>query len=79
MTVDESWIHHYTPKTKILSKKWPSRGELDSKKTKTTPSATKVMATVFWDSEGIIFINYFQHGKIITGQYSASLLDRLND
>ena len=36
------------------------------------------MATVFWDSHGVILINYIQKGKTITGAYYASLLDKLN-
>ena len=35
------------------------------------------MATVFWDSHGIILIDYLQNGKTITGAYYASLLDKL--
>lgn len=29
------------------------------------------MAIVFWDAKGIIFINYLEKGKTITGQYHA--------
>ena len=36
------------------------------------------MATVFWDSHGVILIDYLQKGKTITGTYYASLLDKLN-
>ncbi|GFX94317.1 mariner Mos1 transposase [Trichonephila clavipes] len=35
------------------------------------------MATVFWDSHGVILIYYLQKGKTITGAYYASLLDKL--
>ena len=35
------------------------------------------MATVFWDSHGVILIDYLQKGKSITGAYYASLLDKL--
>ena len=35
------------------------------------------MATVFWDSHGVILIDYFQIRKTITGAYYASLLDKL--
>ena len=40
-------------------------------------SPGKVMATVFWDSHGVILIDYLQKGKTITGAYYASLLDKL--
>jgi len=52
VTVDETWIHWYTPETKEQSKQWTSPGEPAPKKAKAVPSAGKVMATVFWDSQG---------------------------
>ena len=42
------------------------------------PSTGKVMATIFWDSHGIILIDYLQNGKAITGEHYASLLDRFD-
>ena len=73
VTVDETWIHYYTPKTNSQSKMWPEPGESAPKKAKTVPSAGKVMATIFWDSHGIILIDYLQKGKAITGEYYAML------
>lgn len=75
VTVDETWIHHYTPETKEQSKQWTSPGERAPKKAKTVQSAGKVMATVFWDSQGIILIDYLEKGRTITGQYYCDLLD----
>ena len=57
---------------------WTGPGESALKKAKTVPSAGKVMATIFRDSHGIILIGYLQNGKTITGEYHASLLDRLD-
>src|SRR5436189_5524165 len=34
ITVDETWIHHYTPETKIQSKQWTAKGEPAPKKQK---------------------------------------------
>jgi histone-lysine N-methyltransferase SETMAR len=78
VTVDETWIHHYTPETKVQSAQWVSPGERAPKKAKTVPSAGKVMATVFWDSQGIILIDYLEKGRTITGPYYSELLDRFN-
>ena len=66
MTVDETWIHHYTPEMKEQSKQWTSLGERAPKKAKTVPSAGKVMATVFRDSQGIIFADYLEKWRTIT-------------
>ncbi|WP_291969528.1 hypothetical protein, partial [Candidatus Symbiopectobacterium sp.] len=46
VTVDETWIHHYTPETKEQSKQWVTKGESAPKKAKTVPSTGKIMATV---------------------------------
>ena len=78
VTVDETWIHYYTPETKNQSKVWTRSGESAPKKAKTVPSAGKVMATIFWDSHGIILIDYLQKEKTVTGEYYASLLDRFD-
>jgi len=37
------------------------------------------MASVFWDAEGILFIDYLEKGKTITGEYYSSLLTRLDE
>ena len=77
ITVDETWIHHYQPETKEQSKQWVEAGERPPKKAKVIPSAGKVMATVFWDSQGVILIDFLEKGKSITGEYYASLLSNL--
>jgi hypothetical protein len=63
VTVDEIWIHHYTPEIKEQSNQWISPGKQAPKKAK----VGKVMATVFWDSKYIIFIAYLERGRTITG------------
>ena len=72
-SVIETWINYYTSETKNQSKM-----STEPKKAKTVPSAGKVMATIFWESHGIILIDCLQKGKIITGEYYASLLDRFD-
>jgi hypothetical protein len=37
------------------------------------------MASVFWDAEGILFIDYVEKGKTITGEYYSNLLTRLDE
>ena len=36
------------------------------------------MATVFWDSQGVIYIDYLEKSKMITGLYYAELLGRFD-
>jgi hypothetical protein len=42
------------------------------------PSAGKVMASVFWDAKGILFIDYFEESRTITVKYYSYLLTRLD-
>jgi histone-lysine N-methyltransferase SETMAR len=78
-TMDETWIHHYTPESKQQSKQWTEVGCSVPKKTKSVSSARKVMASVFWDAEDIFFIDYLEKGKRITGEYYYNLLTRLDE
>ena len=77
ITMDECWVHHYQPETKQQSKQWKHPSSPSPKKAKVIPSAGKVMASVFWDSQGVIFIDYLQRGHTITGQYYSDLLKKL--
>jgi hypothetical protein len=74
--MDETSIHHYTPESKQQSKQWT---EASCSATRSVPSAGKVMASVFWDAEGILFIDYLEKGKIITGEYYSNLLTTLDE
>jgi histone-lysine N-methyltransferase SETMAR len=76
--MDENWIYHYTPESKQQSKQWTEAGCSAPKKTRLVPSAIKAMASVFWDAEGILFINYLEKGKTMTGKYYSNLLTRLD-
>jgi hypothetical protein len=79
ITMDETWIHHYTPESKPQSKQWTESGCSAPKKTSSVPSAGKVMAWVFWDAEGILFIDYLEKGKTVTVECYSKLLTRLDE
>jgi hypothetical protein len=49
------------------------------KKTRPVPLAGNVMASVFWDAEGILFNDYLEKGKTITREYYSNLLTRLDE
>jgi hypothetical protein len=79
ITMDETWIHHYTPESKQQSKQWTEAGCSAPKKISSDQSAGKLMASVFWDAEGILFIDYLEKGKTITGEYCSNFLTRLDE
>ena len=78
VAMDEKWVHHFTPKAKQQSKQWKHAGSPPPKEAKTVPSAGKVMASVFWDADGILLIDYLQKGQTISDTHCASLLTPKN-
>jgi histone-lysine N-methyltransferase SETMAR len=78
ITMDETWIHHYTPEFKQQSKQWTEARCSAPKKTTSVPSAGKVMSSLIWDAEGILFIDYLEKGKTISGEYNSNLLMKLD-
>ena len=69
VTVDEPWVHYYEPENKAQSRQWVGPGTPRPKKFKTQPSAGKVMATVFWDAQGVIMLDFLANKSIITSAY----------
>ena len=64
-------------KTKRSSAAWTAVGENRPKRPKTQQWAGKIMASVFWDAHGILFIDYLEKGETINRDYYVALLDRL--
>jgi histone-lysine N-methyltransferase SETMAR len=56
ISMDETWIHYYTPEFKQQSKQWTEASCSAPNKTRSVPSAGKIMASVFWDAEGICLL-----------------------
>ena len=77
--VDETWIHHFTPESNQQSAEWTAAGESCPKQPKTQISAGKVLASIFWDALGILFIDYLEKRKTINGKYYIALLAHLKD
>jgi [histone H3]-lysine36 N-dimethyltransferase SETMAR len=79
VTVDETWVHHYDPESKRQSMEWRHQGSPPPKKFRVIPSAGKILSTVFWDFEGVLFVDYLPKGKTINGQYYANLIPQLRE
>ena len=47
-------------------------------KFQTERSVKKIMATVFWDSEGVILVDFLEGQKTITGNYYQEVLRKLH-
>jgi len=47
-------MHHWDPESKLETMQWKHVESPPPKKFRTQTSAGKVMATIFWDSEGLL-------------------------
>lgn len=79
VTQDETWVHHFDPESKSQSMMWKHMDSPTPKKFKVTMSAGKVMATVFWDNQGVIMTSYLPKGSTITAEYYAGELRQLRE
>jgi hypothetical protein len=77
VTGDETWANHYEPETKRQSLEWHHPQSPRKKKFKTTPSAGRVMITVFWDIDGVILVDVMARGEIINSDASIKTLKKL--
>lgn len=69
VAINDTWIHHYNPKSNQQSAKWMLLGESRPKCPKTQQSIGSFSQS-FLIPYGIIFTDYLEHGKTINMQYS---------
>ena len=62
VTGDESWVHHYTPKTRQASSTWKHRSSPRSSQVRHRISAGKVMLSLFFDYRGPLLIEFTERG-----------------
>ena len=74
VTMDETWTHHFTLESNRLSAERTAAGESRSKRPKMQASAGKVLAFIFWDVQGFLFIDFLEKGKTINSEYYIALL-----
>ena len=71
------WVYQYDPETKQQSKQWLPRGSSGPIKFKSERSVKKVKATVFWDSERVVLVDFLEGKKTVKGAYYVELLRKL--
>ena len=77
ITGDESWFHYYEPESKSQSKQWKRRDEPVPIKVNAASSVCKRMATVFWDNEGILLLDWLPEKTTINSDYYIEELKEL--
>jgi len=73
--VDETWVHHYQLETKQASQQWKHKESPTPTNFKVVPSASKVMAAVFWDMRGVLLVEYQEHSRTVNVSSYCSLLE----
>ena len=70
VTQDETWVHHFNPESKKFT---PNNGNVLAHPPRTdfkrVHSAGYVMASICFDSQGVIIIDYIEQGRTINGAY----------
>jgi len=69
VTMDETWSYHYDSETKHLSMGWQNSVSPRPKKVRVQKSDGKDLASIFWDQDGILLIDFLLKGQIINAEY----------
>jgi histone-lysine N-methyltransferase SETMAR len=77
ITGDESSVHHYQPESKRASVQWKNPSSPSHKKFKVTPSAGKVMLTVFCDSQTVLLAYFQKHSENVNSASYCEVLLKL--
>jgi len=79
VTMDETWLCHSDLETKQQSVEWRHNASPCPKKFQVQKSAGKVLASIFWDQDGILLIDCVPNGKNINAEYYSFLLVQLKN
>jgi len=77
--MDGTWLYHYDQETKQQSMEWWHSGLTHPKIFRAQKSTGKVLASIFWDQDSILLIDYLSKGQTIETEYYSSLLVQLKD
>jgi hypothetical protein len=77
VTGNESWVHHYQPESKRALAQCKHPSSFSAKKLKVTPSAGKVMLTIFWDSQGVLLAHFQKCGENVNSASYCEVLLKL--
>ena len=74
-----TWIHHFTLESNWQSAEWAAADESRPKRPKTLTSTGKVLVSVFWDVQSILFLDYLVKGRTISSEYYIAILVPLKE
>ena len=79
ITGDETWVHHFMPKTERTSMEWRYSSSPARKKLKLAPPAGKVMATVFFYCQGVVCTEFMKNDRTINADAYCGTLTSLRN
>jgi len=79
VTRKRSWLYHYDPETKQQTMEWWQYGWPPPQKIPSAKIRWKILASIFWDQDGILLIDYLPKGQTNNAQYYSSLLVKLKE
>jgi transposase len=74
---DETWIYTYDPDSK--HREWRHGKSPPTKVVKPCKSSLKVMLTIFWDSMGLLMVDFLPPQTTMDGTHYASLIRKLKE
>ncbi|GFV69191.1 histone-lysine N-methyltransferase SETMAR [Trichonephila clavipes] len=78
VTGDETWVRHVNCETKLQSMKWGHTSSLKrQRKCLQTLSPKQMMATVFWDRQSALLIDFLERGATIKSERYYQTLCKL--
>ena len=77
ITGDETWVHNFTSESKLASIIWKRSNSPTTIKFKVVPSAGKVMATVFFDCQGVVYTEFMPKRTTINALSYCRTLENL--
>jgi len=74
LTMDETWLYHYVPETKQQSMEWRHSSSPRPKKFRVQKTDGKFLASIFWDQDSILLIDYLSKGRTINAEIYSYLM-----
>ncbi|GFR17380.1 uncharacterized protein TNCT_164151 [Trichonephila clavata] len=76
VTCNETWVYHHRPESTQQSMQWRHSNSPKAKKCKTSISAKKIMASVVWDRQGILLLEFMPPETTINAAAYCQILNR---
>ncbi|PNF41429.1 hypothetical protein B7P43_G13783 [Cryptotermes secundus] len=74
VTTNEMWVHFFIPESQQSSSEWQHTSSPKPKQAQRSRLARKVMATFFWDWQGVIHVDFLTDARKVNAAYYSDLL-----